>query len=178
MKPSPAPPLITADELAHELAGPRPDRIAPILLDVRWSLAGSDEPGFVAGHLPGARFLDLDRHLAGAAGPGGRHPLPPAESLQAALRALGLTDQSPVVVYDGGSGLSAARAWWVLRWSRPGAGRRPSGLAGRPGPADRVRPGRPAGRGLGHRATGGDADRHGPGGRSRDRQRDRCAGGR
>jgi thiosulfate/3-mercaptopyruvate sulfurtransferase len=117
MKPSPAPPLIRADELAHELAGPRPDRIAPILLDVRWSLAGSDEPGFVAGHLPGARFLDLDRHLAGAAGPGGRHPLPPAESLQAALRALGLTDQSPVVVYDGGSGLSAARAWWVLRWS-------------------------------------------------------------
>lgn len=117
MNPSPAPPLIGADELAAELARSRPGAAPPIVLDVRWSLAGSDQPGFLAAHLPGARFLDLDRDLAGAPGLGGRHPLPEPARLQSALRALGLTDESSVVVYDGGSGLSAARAWWVMRWA-------------------------------------------------------------
>ncbi len=110
---APAPPLINTDELASRLDGGR----RPVLLDVRWSLVGSDEPGFLAAHLPGARFLDLNRDLAGAPGPDGRHPLPDPLNLQAALRLLGLSDDSDVVVYDGGSGLSAARAWWLLRWS-------------------------------------------------------------
>ena len=107
------PPLITAEDLAGRLAGPS----APILLDVRWTLAGSDEPGYLAAHLPGSRFLDLDRDLAAAPGAGGRHPLPDPDDLQVALRRVGLADDSEVVVYDGGPGLSAARAWWLLRWS-------------------------------------------------------------
>ncbi|HEY5879402.1 MAG TPA: sulfurtransferase [Nakamurella sp.] len=113
MTDSPLPPLITADELAAQLAGGSP----PIVLDVRWTLAGTDEPGYLAGHLPGARFLDLDRDLAGPPGLGGRHPLPDPAALQVALRRLGLSDGSSVIVYDGGPGLSAARAWWLLRWS-------------------------------------------------------------
>lgn len=113
MTSSPLTPLITAVELAARLAGAAP----PVVLDVRWSLAGSDEAGYLAGHVPGARFLDLDRELAAAPGIGGRHPLPDPADLQAALRRLGLSDGSSVVVYDGGSGMSAARAWWLLRWS-------------------------------------------------------------
>ncbi len=103
-------PLITAEQLAGRSA-------APVVLDVRWSLSGSDEPGYLDAHLPGARFLDLDRDLAGAPGAGGRHPLPDAADLRRALRRVGLADGSEVVVYDGGSGLSAARAWWLLRWA-------------------------------------------------------------
>ena len=114
MNQSPPSPLITADELADRLAGGSP----PVLLDVRWTLSGGSDPvGYLAGHLPGARFLDLDRDLAAPAGPGGRHPLPAPADLQAALRAIGLNDGDGVVVYDGGPGLSAARAWWLLRWS-------------------------------------------------------------
>jgi len=113
MTDSPLPPLITAEELVAQLAGGSP----PIVLDVRWTLAGTDEPGYLTGHLPGARFLDLDRDLAGPPGLGGRHPLPDPAALQVALRRLGLSDGSSVIVYDGGPGLSAARAWWLLRWS-------------------------------------------------------------
>lgn len=112
-------PLIAAGELSDELAARPATGSPPVLLDVRWTLAGgSDEAGYRSAHLPGARFVDLDRDLAAEPGPGGRHPLPDPADLQAALRGLGLVDGDAVVVYDGGSGLAAARAWWLLRWAR------------------------------------------------------------
>ena len=110
-------PLITAAELADLLADPPGSRIAPVLVDVRWTLAGSDRGGYLDGHIPGAVFVDLDSELAGPPGEGGRHPLPNPTDLQAVWRAAGIDDSSAVVVYDGGSGLAAARAWWLLRWS-------------------------------------------------------------
>ncbi|MEU3455993.1 sulfurtransferase [Micromonospora sp. NPDC006766] len=106
--------LIEPDQLAAELDRADP----PTLLDVRWRLAGS--PGrddYVAGHLPGAVFVDLDTELCGRPGAAGRHPLPDPAALQAALRAAGVRTGHPVVVYDGGDGMSAARAWWTLRWA-------------------------------------------------------------
>jgi thiosulfate/3-mercaptopyruvate sulfurtransferase len=110
-----ASPLIDAarlhDLLRDQQAG------AAVLLDVRWTLAGSDHDGYLAAHIPGAVFVDLDRELAGPPGLGGRHPLPDPVDLQAAWRAAGIDDDSGVVVYDGGSGLASARAWWLLRWS-------------------------------------------------------------
>ncbi|MFE7613797.1 sulfurtransferase [Streptomyces celluloflavus] len=106
--------IITATELASELAGPA----APVLLDVRWQLGGP--PGrqeYEAGHLPGAVYTDLDGELAGAAGPAGRHPLPDLTVFGAAMRAAGVRADRPVVVHDGGQGWAAARAWWLLRWT-------------------------------------------------------------
>jgi thiosulfate/3-mercaptopyruvate sulfurtransferase len=85
------------------------------LLDVRWELGGPHgRPDYLAGHLPGAVFVDLDAELSGAGE--GRHPVPALADLQDAARRWGLRDGDTVVVYDGGSGLAAARAWWTLRW--------------------------------------------------------------
>ncbi len=99
--------------LAHELAGSSP----PLVIDVRWRLGGP--PGaasYRAGHLPGAVFVDLDRDLCGPPGTGGRHPLPGAEAFQAAMRRAGLSQGRPVVAYDDGDSVAAARAWWTLRY--------------------------------------------------------------
>ncbi len=105
--------LTDVTALSAALAGPRP----PVLLDVRWRLTGP--PGidsYRAGHLPGARFVDLDRDLAAPAGAGGRHPLPAASQFQDAMRLAGVRDGWPVVVYDEADSTAAARAWWLLRY--------------------------------------------------------------
>lgn len=106
-------PLIDAAGLAAALRTGRP----PAVLDVRWQLGGpSGIAAYRAGHLPGAVFVDLDRDLAGPPGPGGRHPLPPPDAFQAAMRRAGVDDGGEVVVYDEAGQASAARAWWVLRY--------------------------------------------------------------
>jgi thiosulfate/3-mercaptopyruvate sulfurtransferase len=105
--------LISAPALAAELAG----NPVPVLLDARWRLAGP--PGidsYRQDHLPGAVFADLDRDLAGPPGPGGRHPLPDPAAFQAAMRAAGVGQDQPVVVYDDGDAMAASRAWWLLRY--------------------------------------------------------------
>lgn len=103
--------LISATELRE-----RRDEV--VVLDVQYALTGT--PGstlYAAAHLPGAPHLDLDTTLADPPGARGRHPLPTADRLQHGLRAVGLHDDSKVVVYDQASSLGAARAWWVLRWA-------------------------------------------------------------
>lgn len=105
--------LVDPGELADLLASDAP----PLLLDVRWRLDRPDgRPEYLAGHLPGAVYVDLDQELAQHGDPlGGRHPLPPVEALQASARRWGLRDGQPVVVYDDLKNLSSARAWWLLR---------------------------------------------------------------
>lgn len=109
-------PLIDVTSLARSLAAGAP----PVLLDVRWRLAGSPGPpgitAYRAGHLPGAVFTDLDRDLSGVPGPGGRHPLPETAAFQLAMRRAGASDGRDVVVYDEADATAAARAWWTLRY--------------------------------------------------------------
>lgn len=104
-------PLISVDELAAELA-------AFTILDVRYQLGGPPGPSeFAAGHVPGAVYVDLDRELSAPRGPGdGRHPLPAGDAFAAAMRAKGVTNGKPVVVYDAWAGRAAGRAWWLLRY--------------------------------------------------------------
>jgi thiosulfate/3-mercaptopyruvate sulfurtransferase len=105
-------PLITVEELAGILG---PD--GPVILDVRWTLGGPPgELDYAAGHIPGAVFVNLERELSKPPGPGGRHPLPDPATFGEAMRAKGVSGQRPVVVYDAGGALSAARAWWLLRY--------------------------------------------------------------
>ncbi|WP_030745254.1 sulfurtransferase [Streptomyces sp. NRRL F-5135] len=106
--------IINAADLASESAGPRP----PVLLDVRWQLGGPPgRPAYEAGHLPGAVYVDLDTELSAPPGAGGRHPLPDVADFGAVMRRAGVGQDTPVVVYDGGQGWAAARAWWLLRWA-------------------------------------------------------------
>ena len=104
--------LITPDDLADLIAAGRGVRV----LDVRWRLDRPDgRPEYLAGHVPGAVFVDLDRELASHGAPtDGRHPLPDVSDLQAAARRWGIDEGDTVVVYDDLASLSAARAWWVL----------------------------------------------------------------
>lgn len=89
------------------------------VLDCRHQLADPEAGtrAYVAGHLPGASFLHLDRHLSGEMnGSNGRHPLPDPLVLAARLGAVGVSRESQVVVYDDSGGMIAARLWWLLRW--------------------------------------------------------------
>ncbi|HWF42536.1 MAG TPA: sulfurtransferase [Acidothermaceae bacterium] len=105
--------LVDAVSLTAELAGERP----PLLIDVRWSLAGPQGiDAYRAGHLRGARFVDLDTELAGRRGAGGRHPLPEAAEFEDVMRRLGVRSDTAVVVYDAADGVPAARAWWDIRF--------------------------------------------------------------
>ena len=122
------------------------------ILDVRYRTGdGPSGPAeFARGHIPGARYVDLDRDLAAPPGEGarGRHPLPDVADVEAALRRLGVRDDRPVVVYDDWAGHAAARCWWVLRFHGHGDVRvldggwrawREAGApvaTGAPGPAD------------------------------------------
>jgi thiosulfate/3-mercaptopyruvate sulfurtransferase len=110
--------LVSVESLAAELTSD-PDLSShdPVLLDVRWRLGGPPGIGsYRQGHLPGAVFIDLDQVLAAPPGLAGRHPLPDAESFQAAMRAAGVGPDRSVVVYDDGDCMPASRGWWVLRY--------------------------------------------------------------
>ena len=88
------------------------------MLDVRYQMGGPSGAGeYAAGHVPGAAFVDLDTALAGAPGDRGRHPLPEVAVFEEAMRAAGVNDARPVVVYDDWAGRAAARCWWLLRWA-------------------------------------------------------------
>jgi thiosulfate/3-mercaptopyruvate sulfurtransferase len=103
--------LVSTEEL-----GRQPDwRVFDCRHDLAKPEWGLEE--FGKGHIPGARFAHLDRDLsAPMTGANGRHPLPEAKTFIAWLGRQGLKPDQQVVCYDGGSGASAARLWWMLRW--------------------------------------------------------------
>lgn len=106
--------LIDVDELAAHI-----DDAGWAVIDCRFDLAepAAGELRYAAGHLPGARYAHLDRDLSAPPGPGeGRHPLPHAEDLAAALRRWGVSADTQVVAYDDAGGAFAARLWWLCRW--------------------------------------------------------------
>nr|WP_318244378.1 sulfurtransferase [Oerskovia merdavium] len=108
--------LVSARALHDELAAGTGDLV---LLDVRWALGVTDgHEQYLAGHLPGAVFVDLESELAAPPSPArGRHPLPDLADLEAAARRWGVRQGSRVVAYDAVGATSAARAWWLLRWA-------------------------------------------------------------
>ena len=104
-------PIISAAALSAA-----PDGTA--ILDVRYRMGGPPGLGeYAKGHIPGARYVDLDAELAAPPGSRGRHPLPEPADFEAAMRRAGVDQDREVVVYDDWNGWGAARAWWLLRWA-------------------------------------------------------------
>ncbi|MFC0675331.1 sulfurtransferase [Brachybacterium hainanense] len=109
-------PVIDLPELMSLLEGR--EGSAPVrLLDVRWALDGSKgRSTYLAGHLPGAVYIDLETQLAAPASPqAGRHPLPAARDLVATLRGAGADEGMIFVGYDDTDGSQAGRLVWMLR---------------------------------------------------------------
>jgi thiosulfate/3-mercaptopyruvate sulfurtransferase len=84
-------------------------------VDCRWEL-GDPARGrelYLAGHVPGASFLDVDTDLSAPPGRRGRHPLPEPEEFARAAGRAGIGPGVFVVAYGGMGG--AERLWWLLR---------------------------------------------------------------
>jgi thiosulfate/3-mercaptopyruvate sulfurtransferase len=85
-------------------------------VDCRWELGnpGRGRELYVAGHVPGASFLDVDEDLSDLSVEGaGRHPLPSAERFAATAARAGIGEGVFVVAYGNGGG--PERLWWLLR---------------------------------------------------------------
>lgn len=67
------------------------------------------------GHIPSAGFADLTRDLCDSNSPI-EFAVPTPEQFCSAMGALGVGDDSRVVLYDTNYSAWAARVWWMLRW--------------------------------------------------------------
>lgn len=106
--------LIDVADLRREL-----DAADCRVIDCRFDLMHPEQgrAEYLAGHVPGAVYADLDRDLAGpVTDHSGRHPLPDPAVFKATLERFGIADDTQVVVYDHAGGAVAARLWWLLRW--------------------------------------------------------------
>lgn len=104
--------MVSTDWLASRLG-----TLGLKVVDASWYLPGSGrDPGaeYVAGHIPGAAYFDLDA-ISDRTTPL-PHMLPAAAEFAVRMSALGLSDTDQIVVYDdSGVNLSAPRAWWTFR---------------------------------------------------------------
>ena len=106
-----AAPLVTTDWLAERLGAP-----GLVIADATYHLPNTGRDGrgeYLASHLPGAVFFDVDA----IKDPGNPlpHMIPAPPDFAAAMGAIGIGSDDHVVVYDAHGLMSAARAWWMLR---------------------------------------------------------------
>lgn len=103
--------LVSTEWLAQHLKDPDLR-----ILDASWYLpeAGRNaKEEYVAAHIPGARFFDIDEISDNRSEL--PHMAPPVEKFMSRMRAMGVGDGHQVVVYDGAGLLSAARVWWLFK---------------------------------------------------------------
>jgi thiosulfate/3-mercaptopyruvate sulfurtransferase len=106
--------LIDASAL-RDLAG----KPAVTVIDCRFDLINPEggRRAYLKGHIPRARYADLNRDLSAPVSAGsGRHPLPLPKNFAATVDGLGIGRATQVIAYDDAGGSFAARAWWLLRW--------------------------------------------------------------
>lgn len=111
--------LVTAEWLAENLDDPD-----LVVLDCTVKIESTEDGGmrqvngkasYDAGHIPGAGFADLMGALADTDQAIG-YAVPTPEKFCEAMGALGVGDDTRVVLYDSNMSVWAARVWWMLRW--------------------------------------------------------------
>jgi len=113
--------LITAEQLQTLLQQGAALKIFDCSFDLMKPGVGRQQ--YMAEHLPGATYADLDTDLSdkrSAAEPapasGGRHPLPDRQRFAQWLASVGLNAGMQVVVYDRQGSSFCGRLWWMLKW--------------------------------------------------------------
>ncbi|MHA1564850.1 MAG: 3-mercaptopyruvate sulfurtransferase [Alphaproteobacteria bacterium] len=104
-------PLVEAEWLAERLDDPRLR-----ILDASWYLPAMERSGrdeHAATRIGGARYFDIDEIADQESGL--PHMLPSAEAFADAVGAMGIANDSQVVVYDAMGAFSAPRVWWMFR---------------------------------------------------------------
>ncbi|WP_343504296.1 sulfurtransferase [Alloyangia pacifica] len=106
--------LLTPQELHAMLGGPTPPVVIAVQSVNPYTGASSRSGRWIPGAVDAEAYADF---AAPAAPELGQRPLPRIEALQAAARRWGITMDRTVVLYDAERAMTAARAWWVLRWA-------------------------------------------------------------
>lgn len=107
-------PLIESEELQQLMSDGE-----AVVVDCRFDFSdpGKGRADWLAGHIPGARYADLDRDLAAPiTALSGRHPLPDEEEFARFLASIAWTPEKVLVAYDAGNAMIAARLWWQMRY--------------------------------------------------------------
>ena len=124
--------LISAEQLQAHMKGSQPLRIFDCSFELLQPHAG--EQHYLASHIPGAIYADLETALSarhgvpgmhgiltatGADAPasGGRHPLPNREKFATWLSSVGMGNEMQAVVYDRNGANYCGRLWWMLKWA-------------------------------------------------------------
>lgn len=87
-----------------------------VVVDGSWYLPAHNRDAhaeYLAGHIPGAVHIDIDK-VKDSASPL-PHMLPRPEAFASAMRKLGIGDGASILVYDGLGLFSAPRVWWMFR---------------------------------------------------------------
>lgn len=103
--------LVSTEWLANHLKDPDLR-----VLDASWYMPDTGRNGraeYEAGHIPGARFFDIDEISDQRSSL--PHMAPPPEKFISRMRAMGIGDGHQVVIYDGAGLFSAPRVWWTFR---------------------------------------------------------------
>lgn len=127
--------LISSEQLQTLIAARLPLRVFDCSFDLMRPGAGEEQ--YLASHIPGAVYADLDKALSarhgvpgthgvltasGADAPasGGRHPLPNREKFATWLSSVGFANDMQAIVYDRNGANYCGRLWWMLKWAGHG----------------------------------------------------------
>ncbi len=101
--------LVTTDWLSDNL-----DRVK--IVDASWYMPAENrdcQAEYLARHIPGAVYFDIDEIADTSVDL--PHMLPSEEKFVSRVRAMGIGDSDPVVVYDTAGVFSAPRVWWTFK---------------------------------------------------------------
>ena len=103
--------LVSTEWLAQHLG--EPDLV---VVDCSWFMPASGRSGrdeYLAAHIPGSRFLDIDE-VADTTSPA-PHMLPTAAQFAEAMERLGVGSGDRIIAYDNSPTRNAARGWFMFR---------------------------------------------------------------